>query len=511
VRARAAEPDEVAEVKGRAVLTDALAAAIRDRQELPDEPIPLVVEREAVTLDRDIARAARERARRSGKLHNAARDVFAAEVVEALVAQVAAAAGTDPYADDPLGGGDAPCDPMLMGAADLADIRAEVAADPGVHAALDALWPLLTPQRLLADLYASDARLLSAAVPGLSEADALLLRRADGAAWTPADVPLLDEAAEQLGPVPGAVSAAVDAAQRVRRSEIAYAEGALEIARGSASIDVEDEEDPELLLVTDLLDASRLAVRQEGEIRLTAAERAARDRTWAFGHVIVDEAQELPPMAWRLLMRRCPSRSMTVVGDIAQTGDPAGAASWADVFAPYVDNRWRLAELTVNYRTPAEVMGPAVRVLATIDPAAVPPRSVRSTGVPPVVAPLDLPSGLASAVRRELAAVGDGRVAVIAPPGRIPSLAPVVGVDPAASAGGRGSPRRPRDRAPVAGTDLEAPVVLITVRQAKGLEFDSVIVVDPDGIAAGSSRGASDLYVALTRPTQRLTVLGPLP
>jgi hypothetical protein len=117
---------------------------------------------------------------------------------------------------------------------------------------------------------------------------------------------------------------------------------------------------------------------------------------------------------------------------------------------------------------------------------------VRATGEPPVLAPLALPDGLAAALRREVAAVGDGRVAVIAPPDLVPSLTPVVGVDPV-------------------DPDLDAPVVLLTVRQAKGLEFDSVIVVDPVGITAESARGASDLYVALTRPTQRLTVLGALP
>src|SRR5437667_10208844 len=104
----------------------------------------------------------------------------------------------------------------------------------------------------------------------------------------------------------------------------------------------------------DLLDPARLAARYEADLPLTAVERAAADRGWAFGHVIVDEAQELSPMAWRLLMRRCPSRSMTVVGDVAQTGDLAGTSSWHGVFEPYVADRWPLAAPTVNYRTPSE-------------------------------------------------------------------------------------------------------------------------------------------------------------
>ena len=478
VSARGAEPDAVAEIKGRTEMVDVLAEAIADRQELPAEPITLVVDRETVTLDREVAERAREKARRTGRLHNPAREVFAREVVEALAGQVAAAIGTDPYADDPLGGGDAPGDPMILGEADLADIRRELTADAGLQAALDRLWPILTPQRLVAELYASDERLAAA---GADPA----LRREPTAAWTPADVPLLDEAAEQLGPDPAAAAVVVDEAERVRRSELAYAEGALEIARGSASIDVEDEAEPELLLVTDLLDASELAERQERAAQLTAAERAARDRTWAFGHVIVDEAQELSPMAWRLLMRRSPNRSMTVVGDVAQTGAPAGAASWDAVFKAYVADRWRLAELTVNYRTPAEVMELAGRVLRSYDPSAAPPRSVRSTGVAPEFHPLSL---LPDVVRRETAEVPEGRVAVIAPAGRVAELAARIGLDPD-------------------DPDLEAPVVALTVRQAKGLEFDAVVVADPEGILAESPRGANDLYVALTRATQRLTVL----
>ena len=498
VTARGVEPDAVAEVKGRAVMADVIAAAIADRQEVPDAPLTVEVDRETLTVEPALVERARARARRSGRLHNAAREIFAEELVEGLVEQAAAIIGTDPYADDPLGGDDLPESDQLMGAADLADIRAELAADPGVRAVLDRCWPLLTPRRLLTDLYASADRLAAARIGRdgaelLTLVEAASLARPAGTPWTPADVPLLDEADEQLGPLPGAAAAARIQAERVRRSELAYAEGALEIARGSASIDVEDEDDPELLLVTDLLDASRLAERQEAATSLTAAERAARDRKWAFGHVIVDEAQELSPMAWRLLMRRSPSRSMTVVGDIAQTGHPSGAASWADVFAPYVADRWRLAELTVNYRTPAEVMALAADVLARIDPSATPPRSVRSTGAAPVEGAL---ADLAAHVAREAELAGDGRLAVIAPAARVAELAERVRAALPGRAVAEGED-----------ADLEAPVVVLSVRQAKGLEFDAVVLADPDGIETESPRGRNDLYVALTRATQRLTIL----
>ena len=489
------EPAGTAEVKGSLVMADVLAAAVRDRQEVPDEALEVVVDGETFRLDRAACERARERARRSGKVHNVARAIFVREATEALVRLVAERIGSDPYADDPLGGDDAPGEANLFGAAELADIRRDLAADGTVAAALDRLWPILTPQVLLAELFASAERIATAA-PQLTGAQRRLLVRGSGAGWTPADVPLLDEAAELLGEDERAVAAGADSTLRER---IAYAQGALEIALGSRSIDLEDEIDPEILLVTDLLDADRLADRHGDQEYLTAAQRAAADRRWAFGHVIVDEAQELSPMAWRLLMRRCPSRSMTLVGDVAQTGDLSGTASWREVLEPYVAERWRLTELTVNYRTPAEIMSVAAGVLAGIDPSLEAPRSVRATGVPPRAVPVE-PARLAEAVvesvLREAAEVGDGRLGVIVPAGLADELGrAVTDAVPEAAVGDR--------------PDLESTVVVLTVRQAKGLEFDSVLVVDPGRIVAESPRGLSDLYVALTRATQRLGVLHP--
>src|SRR6201999_1504155 len=104
---------------------------------------------------------------------------------------------------------------------------------------------------------------------------------------------------------------------------------------------------------------------------------AATDPDWEFGHVIVDEAQELSPMAWRMLMRRCPLRSMTVVGDVAQASAPWGGRSWRSALDPVARGRWQIAELSVNYRTPSEVMAVAADVLDAVDPQATPPSSVR--------------------------------------------------------------------------------------------------------------------------------------
>src|SRR6185437_10789654 len=247
----------------------------------------------------------------------------------------------------------------------------------------------------------------------------------------------------------------------------------------------------------DIMDAAALAERHEEADHRTLAERAAADRTWTFGHVVVDEAQELSEMAWRLLARRCPARSMTVVGDVAQTGSAAGTTSWERVLAPLAGDRWRLARLTVNYRTPAEIMAAAAPLLAAIDPGQPPPRSVRATGVPPwrsATTSDELPAALAQLTAAE--AAREGRLAVIVPDDRVPELgAAVARAVPALSFG--------------PDPDLTSPVVLLGARQAKGLEFDAVLIADPAAILAASPRGLGDLYVALTRATQRLGVLHP--
>ncbi|TDB99448.1 helicase, partial [Micromonospora fluostatini] len=410
VSARRTESAAAAAVKGRLAMTDVLAAAVRDRQWVPDEPLEIEVEREVLHLDPQTCRAARERVRRSGRPHNLARPLFDIEIVHALAAQVAERIGADP-----LGGEN------LLSPADIAEIRRELHEEPAVRAALDELWPVLTPQRLLADLFADPDRIATAA-PQLTDAERALLHREPGG-WTPADVPLLDEAAELLGEDERAAAAR---RERLRVLNREYAEGVLEIWKGSRSIDVEDEADGgEILGVTDLIDADRLLERQEEADRLTTAQRAAADRNWAFGHVIVDEAQELSPMAWRLLMRRCPSRSMTIVGDVAQTGALSGTPSWADALEPYVAQRWRLEELTVSYRTPAEIMAVAAEVLTEIDPELSPPRSVRESGVPPwdrSVSPDRLAADLVAATAREAAELTEGRLGVIVPEGRVADL-----------------------------------------------------------------------------------------
>ncbi|ONM46909.1 helicase [Nocardia donostiensis] len=452
------------EIKGSLEVIDMLKKAVRDRQEVPSEPIQLSFDSYPLILDRKVATRARGRARSSRRPHNLARPIFASSVIDALTDQLAQTMGADP-----AGGA------SLLSAADLSEISDEMRGDPQIQRAIGELWPILSPQQVLADLFADPER-LGRAAPKLDPADRAELLRPDNGEFSAADAPLLDELAELLG--------VDDAEERERarrrwRAQLAEAQDALDILTGSAPQDLEDDLDPEILMAYDLIDASQLAERQQVRTQQTTAERAAGDRTWTYGHVIVDEAQELSEMAWRMVMRRIPNRWVTAVGDVTQTGDPAGASSWQEVLEPYVAARWKLTELTVNYRTPAEIMTLAADVLAAIDPDADVPRSVRESGHPPRahrVARAELAAKVSGLVGAEH---GPGTTAVIAPHALIGELA-----------------------------DLEAEAVrVLTVAEVKGLEFDAVYLVEPQHILNESPRGLNDLYVALTRATQRLTVV----
>ncbi|HEY2193283.1 MAG TPA: UvrD-helicase domain-containing protein [Actinomycetospora sp.] len=508
--ARRGESAEAAARKGSLDMAKVLSAAVRDRQELPRHPITVVVDGERVEIDRDLVAQARTRARRTRRPHNDARRTFVREAIDILARRERDRVSREGSHPEVAEG-----DQRLLDRGDLADIRASMRENEDLLAALDALWPILTPPQLLAELY-TDPRRITAATRGWSEAGRALLRRdamptptadrglLDPHWWTSADAVLLDEAAELLGEDD---TAERERAERKREADEAYAAGVLEI------LAMEEDWDPELLRPTDVVDASVLADRSRETNHASAAERAAEDRTWTFGHVIVDEAQELSPMAWRVLMRRCPSRSMTLVGDVAQTGARDGAGSWHEVLSPYVAARWRREALTVNYRTPAEIAEVAADVLAVIDPSQTPPESVRESGIPPraVGVPESALDHQVSTTTRAAAddvvdAEGNGRVAVLAPATRVEALRERLAADALPVGGTAGGEDAVDERG---AADLEVAVVVSTVAEAKGLEFDAVVLVDPGGIVEESPRGLNDLYVALTRATRSLDVVHP--
>jgi DNA helicase IV len=441
---------EAARLKGSLKILDVLAAAVADRQRLPQDPLSIKLSDVTVRIDAETAEWAIQEARASGHPHNEARAVFREIVTYVLTERAIARIGAGWLTRKDR-------DAWENLRADLID---ELADNDQFTAALDELWPILTPETLLAQLYESPERLRAA---GAGPA----LWRADGDAWTVSDVPLLDELVDLLG----RDKQADQSADRERLAEAEYAAGVLDLMVSRE--DLMDDEDH--LLATDMLYAEDLADRFAERDTREVAERAAADRDWTYRHVVVDEAQELSEMDWRVLMRRCPSRSFTVVGDLAQRRSVSGATSWDTMLEAYVPGRWVYRSLSVNYRTTAEIMTVAGALLAEFAPGVEPPESVRACGIQPWsqrVTDDELPTAMEEFVLDE--AGREGTSIVIGPP------------------------------------DVPGAVV---PSETKGLEFDAVLVVEPERILADGPRGAADLYVALTRATQRLGVLhrDPLP
>ncbi|MEJ5920684.1 HelD family protein [Corynebacterium sp. H78] len=468
------EPLVTREVKGSADMVGILTNAVRDLQAIPEEPITVPFDGLSLTITPAMVKAARTRARRSRRPHNQARPLFREHLVESLARQLA-----DRIGRDPLGGEN------LLSVTDVADLRDEIDDHPLVGVELDELWPILTPEEVLDSLLTSEDAIASAAYEYDEQTCAALLRPV-GTPFSPTDPPLLDELAELLGPSKG------EEEDRERwLAQIEEAQGALDILTGSASQELDDGFDAEILMAHDVIDAEALAERHQERDYRSTADRAASDRTWAYGHVIVDEAQELSAMAWRMVRRRSPNAWMTLVGDVAQTGSPAGAEAWSDVLEPVVGSRWRLHELTVNYRTPAEIMQVATHVLAMVNPDLEPPQSIRSTGREPVRT-----TTVATALRSISEHYGAAETTASR---RL--IAIIVSREHLGSG-------REELYDIIADSTIDADTVsILDVDEAKGLEFDDVIVVNPDEIVQESPQGLQDLYVALTRATQGLVVV----
>ncbi|MFT3716295.1 MAG: AAA family ATPase [Gordonia sp. (in: high G+C Gram-positive bacteria)] len=196
-----------------------------------------------------------------------------------------------------------------------------------------------------------------------------------------------------------------------------------------------------------------------------------------YGHIVVDEAQQLSEMAWRMLMRRCPNRSMTIVGDLAQAGPTTTVESWAAALGPFVGDRFEHHRLTVNYRTTAEILDSTAPLLAVIAPDQTVAQSIRHGDEPRTVTAgeQDLVAAVSSVLDETARAHPGELIGVVAAAGRLASIEPFL-------------------------TGAE----FVAAPDARGLEFDTVVIVDPDGIAATGNAGLRDLYVAQTRATKRL-------
>ncbi|HEY2303322.1 MAG TPA: AAA family ATPase [Acidimicrobiales bacterium] len=422
-----------ARLKGDARMARVVARAVADRERSVRQAVSIPFGQTVLSLSRrassDIVSAVK---RRSGP-HNARRRQVEALLWRHLHDQYLARLGR-------LGG------PVPESGLEASDLGREVRRRPEVVEILERMWPVLTPQQLLRDLFGAAPLLDLAGRDLLSDGERQLLQRdpgpgPDAVAWTDADLALLDEARAVLGP-----------------------------PRRQPSDD---------------------------------------DRPRSYGHIVVDEAQELSPMQLRMLARRSLSGSMTIVGDVAQATGEWAPGSWDEVLAHLPTHKGnRVTELTVNYRTPSEIMELAGRVLAVAAPGMSAPEAVRTTGVLPWLLQVDearLAQAVARVARDESAVVSGesaagGRVAIICPPSSVDALSDAL-VELDVPFG-----------TPAAGA-LDDLVSLIPVESVKGLEFDSVIVVDPAGIVAESAQGLRSLYVALTRATRRVALVysGALP
>lgn len=437
-------------VKGDLRMVKVLSRAVRNYQRVPAHDIELSVGLKRVTLTRAMVKSARERARRTGYPHNRAREVFATTLMNDLAHRI-------------VENGEGGASPDQ-----IAEVVDDVRRSRDARIAINSHWLPLTPQGVLDALFAKPHKLVGAADKILSLEEMARLRRPSGSAITVEDVPLLDELAELIGASPntGATSS----------EEVEYAERVLEMT-GTG----------------DLISAEQLARRySDAGSHATLAERASEDREWTYGHLIVDEAQELSPMQLRLLFNRVPSKSATLVGDLAQASEVDTERTWDTVLAPHVDT-FDAHELTVSYRTPGRIMSIANRLLSDHFPSLAVPTPVREgTHDPEVVRTESVSDSVGHLVSGLQAREEGGTCAVITMPEHreiIEAALSEAGVDFGIGPAG-----------------IDRPVALLTPFGAKGLEFDSVIIFEPAFIASTLS-GIGALYVALTRATSRLTVL----
>jgi DNA helicase IV len=471
--AHAEDSLDVAELKGQLRMADVVARAVRERQVPLDEAVTIRIAGDGpLRVTPGVLRRIKAGIERSGTPHNEAKLRFDRAVLTHLIGLEAKRDGFEPRTGE-----------------DADERRQELSEEPEVEELLDTMWPILDPAEIVDRLF-TDAELLARVTPDHTDEERRLLLRAPAdpdttgeTAWadrlSPGDIALVDEAAELIGEDQRPELERQRRAAYERRHDVEYARSVLEMI-GDISIDDEAQDDDYLRSAQDLAD------RQTIEDDRSPAERAASDRAWVYGHVIIDEAQELTPMLLRAILRRGPNRSMTLVGDINQQSTSATRSSWQELLGPQLP-RWTQELLTVNYRTPEQIMELADPVRLELDPESPAPVSIRRGEEEPVQLTVGPDELAATAVRAAIDAITAhvGIAGVIAPR---PLLADIDAL--LADAGA--------DRSRVWSG---------TARESKGLEFDSVVLVQPEQLG-GSGRSALSLrYVALTRATQRLTVV----
>lgn len=462
----------VARVKGDLRMAEVIKKAVADRQKVPATSVRLAVDSMDITLSPKLVKHARATARSTGKPHNEARETFVKVLLKELTRQL----------NEKL-------DAAAGHAVDRPYLEEDVRNSLDVRRAINLAWMPLSAETLVRSLFSKPEYLASATQGILTDAERQVLVRSADQPFTESDVPLLDEAAELLGDFSKITGAA--AAQRAEAAHQANLENARK-ALENANQQLED------IGVDGVITAEQIAeLNEETGERMTAARAAKSDRTWAYGHVVIDEAQELSAMQWRLLMRRCPMKSFTVVGDIAQASSAAAASSWAQALKPFVGERFHLDELTVNYRTPAQISDAAVSVARAAGLEISAPRAIREGNWSPsarVVGAENLIPSVVATVSEEVAQGGGGLIGVIVADSRYREVASAIST-------------AHRDNTGTSKSAFEHQILVLTPWEAKGLEFDVVIIVEPMDLIEAANGSVGDLYVSMTRPTQRLHLI----
>jgi hypothetical protein len=467
-RPGAEDPPGAAAIKAGLAMVDALAATIAGHEQAleADRLIGHGIHRLPVTVADSEAFVATARAAGS---HRAGRAVVERVVLVHLVRQARRAARRAVRTGLATG---------AVSGTDASQALEALRRSSEVRELVDRIWPALGAEQVVSEA------LESAGAPALD------LER-----LTEHDVALLDEAEHLLGKVPARRRPSGRRVPRPDPTREATMAGMGLIPDcpncgfelNLAGRNFECEACRRVFDAVKLIGPERFQQIQEvgARVERTYSDRSEAQEQVTFGHIIVDEAQDLTPMQWRMLSRRGPTGSMTIVGDLGQAKHPWSLTDWEEACAIAAPGRSaQVLELTVNYRTPSEVMDLAGAVLAEHDPAARAPTSVRLSGEQPEVVEMDesvdSTAFIAQVAAREVGEVSPGKVAIMYPVGRVPPPSPAA---------------------------LDLDVIEMDPVSAKGLEFDSVVVIEP------AQHSLPELYVALTRTTRRLVLVtsAPLP
>ena len=477
ITASAIDTPQAAKLKGDRRMAQVIANAIASRIRVPGNlPTVTISGIQIPMLAVDIEQAQSD-AKRTRQPHNKARETFIRSMLRSM--QTRYAEQLD-YTPDQ---------------AELNRAMSLLRMNEQVRKTLNLCWLPMTAPWLIDQLFAHPERLKSLA-GWMTDDDLATLARPKGSPLTRSDIPLLDEAMDLLGPDPKTV-AKQSAANARRAAEEQYAKDTL-AATG---------------LGQGIVSSQMLLDQMNGDDGELTAQRAAADREWTYGHIVVDEAQELTAMDWRMLIRRCPSRSFTIVGDVAQTSALAGTRRWDKTMNRlFGEGHWDLNELTINYRNPQEVSDLASRFaqneglyISTVNAVRALPDSVSRHVVDDMKALLTVTSNQAAQLANHfVSADGTGRIAIICPNDLIKPVREAVR-HRLSSLMAPSEYQRLIDQ-----PEWDEQISVCGTEMVKGLEFDAVIVIEPGRIeddAPSRLVAASDLYVATTRPAQKLVIV----